>query len=127
MKGFCANLGGIASSIAHETHGLLVLGQRGEDMALAAHEVLKMGGGISLAYGGTIRANIPLPLGGICSLEDIPNLAHQMKILHEILRDLGCSLEYPLWTLVFLSSTALLRLHITYEGVYDVKEGKIVF
>lgn len=49
----------MASSIAHDTHGLLVLGQSEQDMALAAHGVLKMGGGISLAQDGEIRANIP--------------------------------------------------------------------
>ena len=51
-------------------------------MALAAHEVLKMGGSISLAHEGMITANITVALGGICSLGNIPNLAHQMKILH---------------------------------------------
>lgn len=127
LKGFCPKLGGIASSIAHETHGLLVLGQKEDDMALAAHDVLKMDGGISLAQGGKIRARIPLPLGGVCSLEGIPKLAAQIQKMHGGLGDLGCPLEYALWTLVVLSSTSIPRLRITYDGVYDVKEGKIIF
>jgi adenine deaminase len=127
VKGFCPGLGGLASSVAHETHGLLVLGQNEADMALAAGDVLEMGGGISLAQGGQIRANIPLPLGGICSLEEMPALAHQTSRLNEMLRELGCDLAYPIWTLVFLSFTSVLRLRITYQGVYDVRTGKIVF
>jgi adenine deaminase len=127
VKGFCSGLGGIASSVAHETHGLLVLGQNEEDMALAAGDVLEMGGGISLAQGGQIRANIRLPLGGICSLEEMPALAHQTNRLNEMLRELGCHLAYPIWTMVFLSFTSVLRLRITYQGVYDVRTGKTVF
>lgn len=127
VKGFCPGLGGIASSAAHDTHGLLVLGQREADMALAANDVLNMGGGIALAQGGKICARIPLTLGGICSLEEVPTLAGQIQRMNRMLTEFGSSLDHPIWTLVFLSFTSVLRLRITYEGVFDVKTGRIVF
>jgi adenine deaminase len=127
VKGFCPKLGGIASTVAHETHGLLVLGQSEADMALAANHALDLGGGIALADGGEIRAGIPLPLGGICSLEAIPSLADQITAMNGLLKKYGCTLPYPLWTLVFLTFTSILRLRLTFEGVYDVKDGRIVF
>jgi adenine deaminase len=127
VRGFCPGLGGIASSIAHETHGLLILGQSHNDMALAANDVLKMGGGISLVHRGEIKARIPLPIGGITSNKNVPELAREIIVMHQNLKDLGCSLEYPLWTLGFLSFTSVLRLRITCSGVYDVREGKIIF
>ncbi|MDJ0819223.1 MAG: adenine deaminase C-terminal domain-containing protein [Desulfobacterales bacterium] len=127
VKGFCSNLGGIASTVAHETHGLLVLGQNEADMALAANHALELRGGVVLADGGEIRASIPLPLGGICSLDTIPSLAVQITTMNSLLKEYGCNLPYPLWTLVFLTFTSILRLRLTFKGVYDVKDGLIVF
>jgi adenine deaminase len=40
---------------------------------------------------------------------------------------LGCTLEEPLWTLAFLTFTPLIELRMTVSGMYDVKQGKIVF
>jgi len=104
-----------------------VLGQREADMALAANDVLNMGGGIALAQGGKICARIPLTLGGICSLEEVPTLAGQIQRMNRMLTEFGSSLDHPIWTLVFLFFTSVLRLRITYEGVFDVKTGRIVF
>jgi len=127
VKGFCPGLGGIAATIAHETHGLMTVGCDDADMAQAANAVLAMGGGICLVQHGAIKARIPLPLGAIASAKDIPALAAEITTLHRELKALGCLLPYPIWTLGFLSFTSVLRLRITYSGVFDVKEGKIIF
>jgi adenine deaminase len=127
VRGFCPNLGGIATTIAHETHGLLVLGQNTDDMALAANDVLHMGGGIALVQSGEFKARVPLAVGGITSHKGVPDLARDIRQLHQVLRRLGCVLQYPLWTLGFLSFTSVLRLRITVSGVFDVKHGKIVY
>jgi adenine deaminase len=127
VKGFCPGLGGIASTIAHETHGLMIMGCADADMARATNEVLAMDGGICLVQHGEVKARIPLPVGAIASAEDIPTLAAKIATLHKEIENLGCTLPYPLWTLGFLSFTSVLRLRITYSGVFDVKEGKIVF
>jgi len=127
VKGFCPCLGGLASSAAHEAHGLLVAGQDPGDMALAAAEVLSMGGGVALAQGGQVRARLPLGLGGICSLGSVEQTARGLERMHAALRELGCTLEYPLWTFVFLPFTSVLRLRITYQGVFDVREGRVIW
>jgi adenine deaminase len=127
VRGFCDGLGGLASSVAHETHGLLVLGQRAEDMACAAKDVLAMGGGVSTVQNGEVKARIPLAIGGICSTESVGTLAGEIEAFHRVLKTEGCRLEYPLWTLGFLSFTSILRVRITYNGVYDVKLGEIIF
>jgi adenine deaminase len=96
-------------------------------MAMAANDVLKMGGGISLVHRGERRARIPLPIGGIASNREVPELADEIIETNQTLWDLGSPLDNPLWTLVFLSFTSVLKLRITYSGVYDVKEGKVIF
>jgi adenine deaminase len=127
IAGFCDGLGAIASTIAHETHGLLVLGQSPPDMARAANRVLEMDGGISLVHHGDTRAEIAFPMGGICSLKPVRELAEEIRHLHRVLLELGCSLQYPLWTMGFLSFTSVLKARITYEGVFDIKAGQIIF
>lgn len=127
VKGFCPGLGGLAASIAHEAHGLMVLGQSPTDMAGAAREVLDMRGGVVLMQDGEVRARVPLPLGGICYLGTVQETADQMRALHQALWNLGCTLGYPMWTFGFLSFTSILALRITYSGVYDVRKGEIVF
>jgi adenine deaminase len=86
-----------------------------------------MGGGVALAQGGQVRARLPLGLGGICSLGSVEQTARGLERMHAALRELGCTLEYPLWTFVFLPFTSVLRLRITYQGVFDVREGRVIW
>ena len=127
VQGFCSGLGGLASTVSHETHGLLVLGQRASDMARAAQDVLQMGGGISIVQDGAVQARIPLPVGGVCSQKKVPDLAQEITTLHGVLAESGCTLTYPLWTLGFLTFTSVLKVRLTYRGVYDVKNEEIIF
>ncbi len=127
VRGFCPGLSGLASTVSHETHGLLVMGQRPEDMVRAAEDVLDMGGGISLAQAGVVRARIPLAVGGVCSRKKVPDLAREIQAFHNLLVDSGCTLTYPLWTLGFLTFTSVLKARLTYRGVYDVKAEKLIF
>ncbi|PIW00760.1 MAG: hypothetical protein COW41_04555, partial [Deltaproteobacteria bacterium CG17_big_fil_post_rev_8_21_14_2_50_51_6] len=58
---------------------------------------------------------------------EIPQLASEISSLHATLREMGCELEYPLWTLGFLSFTSVLGPRITYSGTYDVRSAKVIF
>lgn len=127
VGGFCPGLGGLASTISHETHGLFVLGQNDGDMMLAAQKVLEMGGGLAIFQDGVLKAEIPLAVGGVCSVKPVPELAKEIIEFHGVLANYGCTLPYPLWTLGFLTFTSVLKVRITYSGVYDVKEEKIIF
>jgi len=127
VKGYPRGLGGLASTVSHDTHGLLVIGSNPSDMALAAAEALQPGGGVVFVQNGGIRASIPLPLGGHCSLKAVPELAAEIRHLNREIESLGTDLDNPLWTLVFLTFTSVLQLRLTYAGVYDVRRGKIVF
>jgi len=127
VTGFGARLGAIASSIAHETHSLMVLGFDDQDMALAANQVMRIKGGIVIARQGRILDQLPLPIGGLMSDLKIPLLARKMEAFRKTLNRLGCRLEDPLLTLGFLSFTSMIELRITYSGVYEVKTGKILY
>jgi adenine deaminase len=127
VSGFGAQIGAIASSIAHETHSLMVLGFNDQDMAEAANQLVKMKGGIVIVKKGKMVTRLSLPIGGIMSTLKVPRLAGELDRMAKILRNLGCPLEDPLWTFGFLSFTSLIELRITFSGVYEVKTGKILY
>jgi len=127
LSGFGARIGGIASSIAHDTHNLMVIGGDDEDMTIALDRVIQIKGGIVLVKGKKIIHELPLPIGGTMSPLPIRELAHEVGKLKRVFRDLGCPLEDPIWTMGFLSFTGVVEVRITLSGVYDVKKGRVVF
>ncbi|MBP7529534.1 MAG: hypothetical protein KA801_16550, partial [Syntrophorhabdaceae bacterium] len=127
LRGLGARCGGIASTVAHETHGLLVHGFDDDDMALAANTVLKMKGGIAVVDGGRVLHALSLPFGAIMSHLPVGELRPALQELTDLLHLLGCTLDDPLWTMGFLPFTSIVELRITVSGTYDVKKGSIVF
>ena len=127
VSGFGTRLGAIASTMAHETHNLLVLGFDDRDMARAVNEVVNMGGGLTIVNRGKVSGRLHLPVGGLMSEKPVPVLAREITAFVEVLRGLGCTLEDPILTLSFLSFTSLIELRITLSGIYEVKTGKILY
>lgn len=127
LHGFGARCGGVASTVAHETHGLLVHGFDDDDMALAANTVLAMKGGIVIVDGGKVLHALRLPLGAIMSRLPLPELDRALRKLVDLLHSLGNTLDDPLWTMGFLPFTSIVELRITVSGTYDVRKGSIVF
>lgn len=127
VRGIGAQIGGFASTIAHETHGLLVAGFDDADMQLAANTVLKMGGGIVLTDEGRILYALSLPNGATMSSLSIRELAEEFKKGNDVFKKRGSKLDDPLWTMGFLTFTSIIELRLTVSGVYDVKKGAIIF
>ncbi len=63
--GWGAMRGAIATTIAHDSHNLLVLGDTAENMAAAANAVIAAGGGMAVAQDGAVTALLPLPIAGL--------------------------------------------------------------
>ncbi len=127
LTGFGARVGGLASSLAHEPHRPLVLGRREPDMVLALSRVRELGGGIVLVQDGEVRAEIPLPIGGLMSVEPLGTLASQIERLNGVLREMGCGLESPVFTMGFLTFSTLPWVRLTPHGLRDVKDGLIIW
>ncbi len=127
VTGFGARVGGLASSLAHEPHRPLVVGCQESDMVLALRRMQELRGGIVLAHGGAVLTEIPLPIGGLMSDAPLEAIAGQIDTVNRILRGMGCRLEKPIFTLGFLTFSALPWVRLTPKGVWDVKEGKIIW
>ncbi len=127
MTGFGAKVGGLASSLAHEPHRPLVVGCQEEDMVLALQRMRELSGGIVLVQGGKVLAEIPLPIGGLMSMDPLEDLTVQMRSMDQTLRHMGCPLENPIFTVGFLTFSALPWLRLTPRGLWDVKEERIIW
>ena len=127
LTGFGARVGGLASSLAHEPHRPLVIGREGADMALALSRMRDLGGGIVLAQDGEVISEIPLPIGGLMSVESLEGLAGQIGRMNTLLREMGCTLESPVFTIGFLTFSPLPWIRLTPDGLRDVKNGRIVW
>lgn len=127
VRGIGAVIGGIATTVAHETHGLLILGFDDDDMALAGNTVLSMGGGIALADQGKIIYKLHLPNGSTMSSLKIKDIAREINAVNNIIRDRGSKLDDPFLTISYLTLTTIIELRLTVSGVYDVKKAAIVF
>jgi adenine deaminase len=126
LTGFGAKVGGLAASVAHELHKPMVVGCQEDDMVTALRRVRELGGGMVLAHEGQVLEEIPLPIGGLMSAGSLKDVATQMGAMKATLREMGCPLEDPVFTLGFLSFSALPWIRLTPSGLLDVKNREII-
>jgi len=127
VHGFGDRIGGLATSLGVYNNKLLILGNSERDMAISTNRMLDLSGGIVLVKDAKIISEVPLPIAGIQSTEDIITLAGQMKTVKRDLNALGCLLEDPFYTIHFLTMSGLPYLRILPGGILDVVKKEIVF
>ena len=121
VKGFGFKAGAIATTVAHDSHHLIVAGTNDEDMILAVRNCIDMKGGISVARGRDILASLPLPLFGLMSDQPLGTLVSQFRKVREAAKQLGGVLEDPLMQISFLALPVIPSLKITDQGLVDVE------
>ena len=125
VKGVKLNPGAAyASTVSHDCHNLLVLGTDDEAMVLAANELIKVGGGISIVVDGKLEAVFPLPLAGLMSLESVEVAATKIKEVENALHKAGCPYDNFEMTLSLLGLIVLEELHLSNKGLVELKPAK---
>ncbi len=120
VRGFGLQGGALASSVAHDSHNLVVVGTNDADMFAAAVHVVKIRGGFCVVKDGQVLADVPLPIAGLMSTEPAEVLSQQLQELNEAARKLQCRLRRPFMTLSFLSLSVIGSLKLTDQGLIDV-------
>ncbi len=126
VKGFGLRKGAVASSVAHDAHNLVIAGVDDSDILKAAHVLEEMGGGFACVVDGEVRAQVPLPYGGLVSPLPAQQLVQQLRALDAAAAELGCTLEHPCMTLSFLSLSVIPSLKLTDQGLIDVETFTLV-
>ena len=127
VKGLGLKSGAIASSIAHDSHNIIVAGTNDTDMILAVEEISRIGGGIVIVENGKILSCFPLPIAGL--MTDLPaqEVADKQAELREIAHSLGVySFINPFLTLSFCSLPVIPALKLTDQGLVLVATGKYI-
>jgi len=126
VTGFGLKYGAIASSVAHDSHNILVLGLSERDMAEAVNSLASIGGGIVCVRDCKVMAVIRLPIGGIVSDKPLEKVYEQLKRMRRAMMELGCALKSPFMTMSLLALPVLPELRITDKGLVDTKNFRFV-
>jgi adenine deaminase len=126
VQGFGLTQGAIGSSVAHDSHNLIVVGTNDEDILLSLQRLKAMGGGLVTVLNHKVLADLPLPIAGLMADIPVREVYQQLKTLHRSAKSLGCTLPDPFMTLSFLALPVIPELKLTDKGLVDVTQFKIV-
>jgi adenine deaminase len=127
VKGFGMRTGAIASTVAHDSHNVVVIGASDHDMIIAVREIERIQGGIAIVNEGHVLGTLSLPLAGLMAEQDIYTIHNQLTILHTIACELGVNPCYdPFMTLAFMSLPVIPALKLTDKGLVDVNKFVIL-
>jgi adenine deaminase len=126
VQGMGLQKGAIVSSIAHDSHNLVVAGINDIDMLTAARYICSIGGGVAVAYNGQIIASIPLPIAGLMSDKSIEEVVSNLKTVNKACKKLGNNvIRDPFMLLSFLSLSVVPSLKLTDKGLVDVDKFEL--
>ncbi len=126
VRGFGLKGGAMGSSVAHDAHNIVVVGDNDADMVVAADEIAGMGGGLVVAQSGKISEALALPIAGLMSDQGIEHVGKQLELMRKVCREMGCRLEDPFMALAFLSLPVIPEIRVTDRGLVDVGQSRIV-
>ncbi len=126
VKGFGLKSGAIASTVAHDSHNMIVVGTNDKDMKMAAIELVKSQGGKVVVKDGEVLAKLPLPIAGIMSDLPLEKVIKKCEEIQKAAKEIGCVLDDPFMTMGFLSLSVIPDLKITDKGVFDFNEEKFI-
>ena len=110
----------LASTVAHDSHHMIVVGTSKTDMALAANRLRELGGGVVLFRNGQERAKVELPIAGLMSDQPARKVATAADDLMTGMRESGCALNNAYMQHSLLALVVIPELRISDLGLIDV-------
>ncbi len=126
VRGVGLNKGALATSIAHDSHNIVVVGTNDEDILLCVKEIERLQGGLVVAADGQVSGSLALPIAGLLSQEPLETVVHKLEELERAASNLGCVLGSPFATLSFLALPVIPELKLTDKGLVDVIAFKLL-
>ena len=118
IQGFGLKKGAIASSVAHDSHNIIVIGSDSKYMAEAVNKIIDDMGGLAVV-GEDFNYSLPMPIVGLMSNEDVFDVAEKLDLLHKMTSALGCKLDSPFMTMAFMALLVIPSLKISDKGLFD--------
>jgi adenine deaminase len=118
VKNFGLKRGAIASTVAHDSHNIIVVGADDKEIVQAVNQLMKSKGGV-IAVSDQREEFLPLPIAGLMSQEDGYQVAERYSVLDSFAKELGSKLTAPFMTLSFLALLVIPRLKLSDRGLFD--------
>ncbi len=126
VRGFGLKRGALASSFAHDSHNIVVVGTGDANILSAIDEIERLEGGLVVCADGEVVAFLPLPVAGLLSLDPAEVVTEQFEKLEEAAASLGNLPPAPFSILSFLALPVIPELRLTDLGLVDVVEFKLL-
>ncbi|WP_045217035.1 adenine deaminase [Desulfonatronovibrio magnus] len=126
VKGLGLSRGALASTVAHDSHNLIIAGANDSDMLVAALKLTEMGGGLCAVDNGHVLAALPLPIAGLMSDQPLEKVVELQDNLNLAIKEMGINHQSPLMTLSFLALPVIPSLKLTDKGLVDVDKFEII-
>ncbi|MGX7596772.1 adenine deaminase [Planococcus plakortidis] len=121
VKGLGLQNGAIATTVAHDSHNVIVVGTNDDDMLAAINALQQLQGGLAVVQNGEVLASLPLPIAGLMSDKPFPAVYEQLKTMDHSLLQIGAPTHFNAFlTLSFLSLPVIPHLKLTDRGLFDV-------
>jgi adenine deaminase len=124
LEGFGLRGAGVAITSAWESPGIVIVGDRPDDMAVAARRVQDLRGGAAVVRDGTVLAEWAATLGGLYSVEPYGTVLEQITAVNGALAEAGCPWPNPVLALETLTTAAIPFLRIWAGGYMRLRDGE---
>lgn len=127
LEGLGIKHGAVASTVAHDSHNLVVAGDNDEDMLMAIESLRDCGGGYSVVSRGVVLARLPLPIAGLMTASPVNDVLEIQQALLDALYSLGAKRDSdPLIALSFMALPVIPAVKLTDEGLFDAVNFKFI-
>lgn len=124
IKNFGLKKGAIASSVAHDSHNIVVIGCSDEEMAHAANMIINTKGGLA-AWSRDKNICVPLPIAGLMTNNDGKKIAADYQALVTLSKEFGSELNDPFMTMGFMSLLVIPKLKLSDKGLFDCEKFEL--
>ncbi|MBE6904737.1 MAG: adenine deaminase [Ruminococcaceae bacterium] len=127
ISGYGLTHGAVATTVAHDSHNLIVVGDNNADMAAAARELARVQGGYTIVADEDVKGTLALPVCGLMSSDSAQTLIRDLDKMIETARQAGVREGIdPFITLSFMALPVIPEIRITDMGVFDVTKFEFV-
>ncbi len=122
LEGYGLQNGAVATTVAHDSHNLIVAGTNAQDMEIAAREIDRVQGGYTLVQHGKVIDTLPLPIAGLMSPWSAQTLNAKLDKMVAAARQMGVAAwNDPFITLSFMALPVIPKIRITDLGMFDAE------
>ena len=125
IKGFGLKRGALASSVAHDSHNIIVIGCDDESMAKAANMIIENKGGFAVCS-DEIKKCLPLPVAGIMTNDNAFKVADDYLEIRDLAKSLGSPLSDPFMTMEFMALLVIPKLKLSDKGLFDCEKFELI-